>query len=262
MFLKKAIYFFPALILFSFFLPSCAGRINGSLRRDGSVELSLELGLEPRMSALIRSFSSLSENAPQNTPVIDGPALAKSMAAAPGIESVSLKNLTPSSIAGTIRISRIDRFLALPQKAAPANPAAASAAAPAGISAGRQFITYTPAQPPIESSLQIFLDLASAPLIFSMISEDVRDYLSILGAPAATGEQLSRAGYLDLVESFYKKPLADEIAAARINVIITFPGPVTAVKGGTFSGTQARFTIPLMDLLVLDVPLDYEVVWK
>jgi hypothetical protein len=81
-------------------------------------------------------------------------------------------------------------------------------------------------------------------------------------APAATGEPLSKVEYLDLVGSFYGKALADEIAAARITISIGFPGTVSSVKGGSFSGTQARFNIPLVDLLVLENPLEYEVVWR
>jgi hypothetical protein len=188
------------------------------------------------------------------------------MAAAPGIEAVSLRNRTPSSIAGTIRISRIDQFLALPQKIAPVMPGASEA-----VASGRRFITYTPGvsptpkgggKLPAESTLQIHLDRTVAPQILALISEDVRDYLSILGAPAATGERLSRTEYLELVASFYGKALAEEIAAAGIIVFISFPGPVSAVKGGTISGTQVRFDIPLADLLVLEAPLEYEVVWK
>jgi hypothetical protein len=81
-------------------------------------------------------------------------------------------------------------------------------------------------------------------------------------APAATGERLSRAEYLELVDSFYGKALADEIAAAGITVSIGFPGPVSSVKGGVFTGTQARFDIPLAALLVLENPLEYEVIWR
>jgi hypothetical protein len=95
-----------------------------------------------------------------------------------------------------------------------------------------------------------------------MISADVRDYLSALAAPAATGERLSRGEYLDLVGSIYGPGLADEIAAARITASIGLPGPVSSVKGGTLAASQARFDIALVDLLVLEKPLEYEVVWR
>jgi hypothetical protein len=253
---KKSINFFPLLTLLAalFLLPllaGCSGRINGNLQRDGSAELFLEIRLEPRMSALIRSLSALSGRAPadQEVLIINAPAIARSMAAAPGIESVNLQNRSPSSIAGSVRISRIDEFLALPD-------------AKAGTPSGKRFITYIPGNPPEDSRLLIALDRDTAPLVLAMISEDVRDYLSALMAPAATGELLTRKEYLELVGSFYGQGLADEIAAARITVSIGFPGPVNSVTGGTLAGTQARFDIALTDLLVLENPLEYEVIWR
>ncbi|WP_010253742.1 hypothetical protein [Treponema primitia] len=247
--MKKAIHFYVLILLC---MISCSGRIDGNLRRDGSAELSLEISLEDRMTALIRSLAALGGTGPaaRDAPVIDGPAIARSMAAAPGIESVNLVNRSPSSIAGNIRISQIDRFLALP---------AISGAETAG---GKRFITYIPMASPGDSRLLIAMDRSTAPLLLAMISEDVRDYLSALMAPAATGEPLSRVEYLDLVGSFYGKALADEIAAARITASIGFPGTVSSVKGGSFSRTLARFDIPLVDLLVLENPLEYEVVWR
>jgi hypothetical protein len=239
------------ILLVIFFLTGCSGRLNGNLRRDGSAELTLEIRLEKRMSALIRSLSALSGSVPadREVPIIDGPAIARSMAAAPGIESVNLQNRNPSSITGNVRISHIDEFLALPD-------------AKAGNTAGKRFITYIPLNPPGDSRLLIALDRDTAPLVLAMISEDVRDYLSALMAPAATGERLSQAEYLELVSDFYGQALADEIAAAGITVSIGFPGPVSLVKGGTLAGTQARFELSLAELLVLENPLEYEVIWR
>jgi hypothetical protein len=105
-----------------------------------------------------------------------------------------------------------------------------------------------------------------APRLIALISPDAVGYLSTLLAPAATGEVLTKTEYLDLVASIYDKPgdrsLSNEIAAARIHAVISFPGTISAVRGGTFSGNQARFSIPLLDLLVLEQALDYEVIWK
>jgi hypothetical protein len=43
---------------------------------------------------------------------------------------------------------------------------------------------------------------------------------------------------------------------------VEFPGVLLSVKGGGFSGNKAEFTIPLVDLLVLEQPLSYEAVWR
>jgi hypothetical protein len=174
--------------------------------------------------------------------------MSRSMAAAPGITEVSLVNTGPASVAGTIRIFPVDAFLVLPE----------------GEGGARRFIVYEPRQedPASPGRLTITLDRDSAPRILSLLSEEVTAYLAALMAPAVTGEVLSRADYLEQVGWIYGRTVANEIAAARITVRIDFPGPISSIRGGTFSGAQARFELPLADLLVLEKPLEYEVRWR
>jgi hypothetical protein len=81
-------------------------------------------------------------------------------------------------------------------------------------------------------------------------------------APIATGEAMTRSEYLALVASVYGKAIADEIASSSIRASVNFPGTIQRIKGGNFSGRRADFDIPLLDILVLETPLSYEVVWK
>jgi hypothetical protein len=245
---KKAIHFIliPAVLSL---LGGCSGRIDGNLRQDGSAGLALEINIEPRMAAMLRSLASLGSAArsppDRNAPVINGPAIARSMAAAPGILSADLANTGPASIAGTIRVSRVDELFALP-----------------GAPEGKRFVALGDGENPGERRLGILLDRETAPLLLAMISADVRDYLSALFAPAATGDPFSKAEYLDLVEDIYGKALADEIAGAEIAVSIGLPGAISSVKGGTFAGASAAFNMALVDILVLEDPVEYEIIWK
>jgi hypothetical protein len=225
-------------------LVSCSARVEGSLRNDSSGELTLEASLEPRMAALIRSLSAIMDSgAKGETPILDGPAIALSMSAAPGIAGVSFHNVSPTAIAGDISISAVNEFLTLT------------------ADRGR-FITYEGAGPSSEGRLLIALSRSTAPQVLSLISPDVTDYLSALMAPAATGEALSKAEYLFLVSTIYGRPLSDEIAAAKIFITIDFPGPVRSIRGGTYQARRAQFELPLADLLVLEPPLEYEVRWQ
>jgi hypothetical protein len=249
---KKAIFFILAPAILAL-LGACSGRIDGALRRDGSAEFSLNIRIEPRMAAMLRSLSSLGRSAREsserngpaerNAPVVNAPAIARSMAAAPGILSADLANTGPAGIAGTIRVSRADALFAMPDAAA-------------------RFVTLESGRETGDNRLSVVLDRETAPRLLAMISADVRDYLSALFAPAATGEPLSKAEYLELVGDIYGEALAEEIAAAEIAAVIGFPGPVGSAKGGTFSGTSASFAIPLVDILVLEDPLEYEVIWN
>jgi hypothetical protein len=195
------------------------------------------------MSALIRSLSRLSADSSRSPQLLDALSISKSLIAAPGIKSVLLRNKNPAAIEGSISIFKADAFLALP-----------------GNSGNSNFISYE--QTPAGGRLRITLDRSSGPRLLTLFSTDVRDYLSALMAPVATGEALSRQEYLDLVQSVYGKAIAEEISASRIQLNIDFPGSISTIRGGRAAENRAEFTIPLSELLVLERPLLYEVFWK
>ncbi|MDR1870138.1 MAG: hypothetical protein LBQ82_09160 [Treponema sp.] len=218
---------------------SCSARINGSLAANGSASLSVGMSMEPRMASLVRSLSAAAGQT--DRPILDGPAIAKSMSdASSGNVSATLRNTSPASVEGTIKISNISRFLAV------------------GDVGG--FITFK--QGSSGGNCEIKIDLDNGPVLLSVLSPEISDYLNALMAPLATGEKLRKPEYLELVVSVYSKAISDEIASSRIRASIDFPGVVTSVKGGTFSGKKASFDIPLLDLLVLETPLSYEVKWN
>lgn len=233
------------------FLCSCSGRIDGTIRQSGSsagAELILEVSLRPRMTTLIRSISrSLGGAAPaSDKPVIDGPAISRSLAAAPGVSSAALENTGPAAVRGTVRIANLDEFLAVPGMI------------PGGVLTGNSLLLrYDPA-----GTLLIHLDRETGPRILSLLSEEVNAYLSALLAPVATGESITRAEYLNLVATIYGKPIADEIASAMVQVNLETPRTISSIRGGSARGRQAQFIISLPELLVLEQPLDYEISWK
>jgi hypothetical protein len=216
---------------------SCATRINGSVSGDGSAVFSLGMNLEPRMTAMIRSLNTAAGQ--DNALILDGPAIGRSMSME-GITSVSLKNTSPSAVEGEFRIFNINRFLT------------------GGDRGG--FINFE--QRSSGGNCRININLENGPVILELLSPEISDYLNALMAPIATGEAMSKAEYLDLVSSFYNRNISNEIAASVINAVIDFPGNITSVNGGTFSGRRAVFNISLLDFLVLEKPLVCEVTWR
>ena len=236
----KTIFFF--IMLCCAFL-SCASRIEGSLAADGSALMSVNIRLEPRMTTLIRSLSRAGGQ--PNGAVLDGPAIARSMSNAPGVASASLRNTAEAAVEGQVRISQIGEFLS---------------AAETGRNVRRGFITFE--QGNAGGRCIININRQNGPAILELLSPEISDYLNALMAPLATGEELNKTEYLDLVASFYNRTVSDEIAYSRIRASIDFPGNITGIKGGTFSGRRAEFDVPLLDLLVAETSLTYEVTWN
>jgi len=203
----------------------------------GAAEVSVRASLGPRTVSLVQSLRGFMGDT-RNTPILNGETINRSLAAASGIKAASLKNTGPEALEGTITISNVGDFL---------------------LSEKGMFITYSEGAD--SSSIVIVLDRDSAPLLISRLSPEVGEYLSALMAPVALGEYMPAREYLNLVAMFYGRPLADEIAAARIRASIEFPRPVTSVTGGSSAGRRAEFDVPLLDILVLEKPLQYEVKW-
>jgi len=218
-------------------LCSCATRIDGALAADGSASLSVGVALEQQITLLAQR---LSEAGGQGGPVLDGRDISRSMAAAGGVAAAAFRNTGPAAIEGQVRISAIGEFLAAAD--------------------GRGFIDF--AQSGTSGRCLINISRENGPAIIELFSPTIADFLNALMAPLATGEELNRAEYLELVASFYNRAISDEIAASRIRASIDFPSAVTSVRGGTFSGRRVNFDIPLVDLLVLETPLIYEVNWN
>jgi len=248
---------FVAFLLFfaSCAFASCAAQINGSLKGDGQADLQIRAALEPRMTALIAGLAAATgaaepdSSASTAAPILNGPAIAASMAAAPGVASVSFKNTAPAVIEGPVKIAKIGDFLAPGM--------AAGGAKKAG------FIQFEQSgRGGTGGKCTITLSRDTSPEMLALISPEVNDYLTALMAPLATGETMTTAEYTMLVGSVYGRGIADEISKAVIRATIEFPGTIQSAKGGTFSGRRANFAISLLEMLVLETPLSYEVVWR
>jgi len=226
--MKKQIILILAILCL--ILIGCSARIDGSLSANGSATLSINMSLERGITALVQRMFTAGGQA---GPILDGSAIAKSMSDSPGVISASFRNTSPSAIEGQVRLSQVKDFgfVSIEQ----------------GASGGRCIINING-----ENSQEVL----------ELLSPDITNYLNALMAPVATGEEMTKREYLDIVTSFYNKTISDEIASSRVRVSIEFPGVVTAVKGGTFSGRRANFDIPLLDILVLEAPLIYEVSWN
>jgi len=235
------LYKIYALFLAIFPLFSCATRIDGAIAESGKSQLYIDASLKPRITALIRTLAAAGGQ--QDGLILNGPAIAKSLTdSSLGNVSASFKNTSPSAIEGNLNIGNIKRFL---------------------------FSIYGEAEKFVEfeqgkngGKCKFYIDLSGGPEILNLISPEIAAYLNVLMAPIATGEEMTKTEYLALISSIYSKVISDEIAASRINISIGFPGQVTSATGGKFTGKTAEFDIPLLDILVLETPVTYEVNWK
>jgi len=196
--------------------------------------------MEPAIERFIRRLSARAGNPlAENSLVLDGGLIARSISQAPGVLSVSFVNTSPAAIQGQLQISKIDEFLS--------------------TAAGNGFITFE--RTGTSGRCVISLSLETGPDILKLLSPEISEYLEAIMAPIATREPLKKTEYLEEVRIVYGNAISNDIARSRIHASITFPATVQSVVGGRASGRQVDFDIPLVDILVLETPLWYEVRW-
>jgi hypothetical protein len=218
---------------------SCAARLEGEVYSNGRAEFTLKSTLMPGTGRLLAGLAANGGGT-----VFDADMLNRNFAAMPGVESAALRNSGRDGIEGVIVVANMARFFDRAPK-----------------SGAKQFSAVTWEQSATGGTLKIDFNMDTGQEFLLSVSPDLKDYLSALMAPVATGEVTDRDAYLELVASVYGASVADEILKTRFSLNIGFPGPVESVSGGTGKGSHAEFAIPLTDLLVLDRPLHYEVRW-
>ncbi|MCL2094078.1 MAG: hypothetical protein FWH12_07780 [Treponema sp.] len=228
---------FAALI--SMPLLSCTATIHGELFEGGSGEVDLILTIENQAQDFIRRFRNIS-GVSAETAILEGPAMSRLLGALPGIAMADLRNPHPAFLGGFIGISHVGDILRGQE---------------------RDLFSYTEGAAPGSSSLVLVLDRETVPAFLSQVSPEAEGYLSLLMAPVLLGESLNKDEYLALLAMVYGQALTNEIASSVIQAQIAFPRPIQSIQGGRAQGNLADFEIPLLDLLVMEEALRYELSW-
>ncbi|MCA1950714.1 MAG: hypothetical protein LDL24_09085 [Treponema sp.] len=209
--------------------------MTATLRSDQQIEVSYSGAIKPKMAELLKGFNS----APgaKNSPLLSAASVSASLQKISELSSISVKETDSQALVGSLWITDSEklsrRFPFISQK----------------LGSGESVLTFT-------------VSRESAPQLLSLFTQDVRDYLDALMAPVVSGEKLTNAEYLALVTSVYGKTIAQEIESSRLTLDIQVPGKIAKVIGGTAAESRASFSIPLLDLLVLQKTLNYQVVWN
>ena len=243
-FMKKIIFLTLSGIILLF---SCSSQVNGVLKEGGAADLSMKASLAPSMTNIIRSLKMVMDSTglgnSDTDQILDGPTMSRSMETSPGVDSVKLVNTGPAALEGTIIISKVEDFLSSGE--------------------GDSFITYSERRVDGKpaGSVLVNIDRKTIPVLLQYMSAEATDYLITLMAPAILDEDIPRTEYLFLISTIYGRALADEMRTAEIKLEIELPGPVKFISGGVSEGTKAVFNIPVLDLLVMEKPLSWEINW-
>ena len=232
----------PVFAALSLLCVSCTLNLSGTVRANAeggaAADLNVKAAIKKNTAFLLDALNEDGESS-----VIDAEYINQGLAASPGIALSALKNKPPQDIEGKINISHLETVLAAQKSAA----------------SGLDGIGYKKTAD--GGIFTVKLNRKNGAAILTNISRDFADYVSVFFAPIATGEELSKQAYLDLLRDVYGKPIADEVNASVITLSLDFPAAIKSAQGVRYSGSRARIELPLVDLLVLENEITYEITW-
>ncbi len=242
-----------------FALTGCGGRLGITARSDGKADLSVVMDTGKAASAMISSImASLYPSGPTAGPT-DGPTAAASGSA--GVFTPERAQALEKSLAG----GDAETLSAKALSSSVLSLDATVRDAASQTSASRTGVRFASVVSVEKHSLTLNLSPATMRALYASMDLQTRSYVDLFMAPVFTGEPMSGGEYTALIASVYGKDLAQEIADARMEITLTAPRGEKAAScsnaDAKLSGRSARFSIPLLDLLVLEEPQSYRITW-
>lgn len=217
-------------------LSSCSG--SGKLRLDasGGGRLELKGEIPPLVAAKLRKLSSL----PADRPLFDAKSAQGSMEKG-GVSLISFSTPSPDSFVSSLEAKSLEGLAARKEMA---GPKALSLTSKAGA-----------------KTLAIHLERGNCRPLLDLVPGLDPELIAALSPPALDPEPLSRAEYRAMLVGILGEKAVAALEASKISLEIEAPSAILASRGGSAKGRVFTASIPCLDLLVLEKPLDFSLSW-
>jgi hypothetical protein len=223
-------------------LASCSASVSSIIKSDGSARVSIEAEMPAAIAAKLRKLASIGDSSQSRgqLSIFDTEAIRKSLASRPGVEIVELSQPKPDSI-HLVLVARDLRDLA----ESPDSPSPGILAIERG-----------------SASTECRFSLKRGKALASLLSGIDPGLMDALSPPALEDEPLSLDEYKTMLKSVLGEKAMPAMETAALRLSITAPGKVLASGGGSLSGSTLTATIPIIEILVLEKPIDAWLRWK
>lgn len=225
-------------VLVAGLLGSCAGTASLSLRGDGSLRVQVESTVPSILAARLRSLSGLAGGAP----LFNAEAARKAAASHEGLKLSSFATTGPDSLSAVMDIADFKAFLAEPRLAA---------THAATLSSGDGW-----------KELRVRLERGNCGPLIDLLPGLDPELLDALSPPALDPEPISRAEYRRALAGIVGEKAVASVEAANLVLRIAAPGAVLSSTGGKLEGQTLVVSLPALDLLVLEKPIEFSLRWK
>lgn len=228
-----------------FSLLSCSIRPDVTLNPDGSGEALVRVSVQKFFSEYLRDLAEFSGAArPAGVGVFDEKEIREAFAKRPGVTVKSVRVPKPEELEIALAFRSIDDLVRGEKELAET-----------GV------VTFR--NDGGTRTLRLHLDQKNfAKLAALAPSEDgsTETLLSVFGPQE--GVEITEEEYLEAMAFTLGEQGPKAIKDSFVEVNVTVRGTLVSQKGGAAKGNTVTFRIPLLELLLLDTPVDWEIVFK
>lgn len=226
------------LLLSAGLLSSCNAAVDAGIRADGSARLGIAAEVPPVLGAKLRKLSGAAPEAP----LFDEAAVRSSAKGRPGLSVVSL---APTGNDGLKA-----EFAASSLKALAAEPELASSG----------LLTYS--EGPGWAELRVRLARGGGREALDLFPFVDPYLVEALSPPALEEDPVTADEYRQMLKSVLGDKALAALETTSLGLRIQAPAAVLSSGGGSLSGTELRVALPVMELLVLEKPVEFWLRWK
>ncbi|MCE5257227.1 MAG: hypothetical protein LLF89_10340 [Spirochaetaceae bacterium] len=231
-------------VLCIFFMSSCSGRVDATIRNDASARISLRIDVPDTLAARVRQIG----NIPAKAELFD---IARIKAEFEGRKSISLVDVSsgsPNSLTSVLWIPDLNAFVK------------DSSLVPSGMITYNKVPAYGSQPAQRELALNITKDNAEA--AYSLFPGMDEVLIENLNPPALDKDPVSAADYRTNLETvIIGKKAMPAFDACALEITVTLPKSASSAKGGSVNGQVFKAKIPLFDILMLEKPIQMELRW-
>lgn len=219
------------------FLSACAGSAKLAFRSDGSVGIALDAAIPDALAAKLRKLAALSETAP----LFDVEAARKAAKAHPNLRSFTIGAPGPDAYTARMEAPSLAALLAEPELAA---------SGALSLSRGKGW-----------TELRLHLARGGVEPLLGLAPGLDRDLLEALSPPALDPEPIAKGEYRTMLKGILGEKALASLDGAVCRLTVEVPGRVISSTGGRLEGRVLSVNIPLLDLMVLEEPVDLRIRW-
>ncbi len=217
-------------------LSACSARLDGKLDAAGRAEFSVKVSMPGGLASKLRAMAGM----PAALPLFDAAAAKKALEERAGVAAVEASCPDPDSLELSITVGDLAAALSSPD---------IEGLVERGAADGTQ-------------SLRILLSREHGKALLALVPGLDPALVEALSPPALGDNDSSKQDYREALASIIGTKSLPALDAASVSMALKVPGRIISSSGGRAEGSTWTASIPLLDILVLESPIELKLSWR